>query len=124
MPPVAGVTRNADARLNRSSRIGVGAGTTAPFGSATLTVIPWYGAELRLPANVASAPDDDRRRARRRRAVGPGRHSRPAVMSAGACTTALACSIGTDHSVPIAFHTSSSWSANAFIAPRTRYVMS
>ena len=58
MPPVAGVTRKADARLNRSSRIGVGDGTTAPFGIATLTVIASYGASCVCP-NVASAPDDD-----------------------------------------------------------------
>ena len=36
----SGVTRNADAKLNRSSRIGLGDGTIAPFGSATVNVIP------------------------------------------------------------------------------------
>ena len=39
-PPVAGVTRNAEAKLNRSSRIGVGDGVTAPLGSAMTNVMP------------------------------------------------------------------------------------
>ena len=41
---MAGVTRNADVKLKRSSRIGCGDGATAPFGIATVNVIPWYGA--------------------------------------------------------------------------------
>ena len=58
MPPVAGVTRNADAKLNRSSRIGVGSGTTAPLGSATVKVMPWYelSCETANPATFPAAP--------------------------------------------------------------------
>ena len=43
MPPVAGVTRNADVKLNRSSSTGFGDGTITPVGSATVNVIPSYG---------------------------------------------------------------------------------
>src|SRR4051794_12018327 len=101
MPPVAGVTRNADVKLNRSSRIGLGDGTITPFGSAITTVMLSYGlsgAFEKLAAgpslvavshgNVAPNP--------------PLKHA-ICVMSAGACTTALACSIGTAQSLPTTF---------------------
>ncbi len=43
-----------------------------------------------------------------------------ARIAAGACTVTAGCAIVTSQSVPIAFHTSSSWSANAFMTRRTR----
>lgn len=117
-PPVAGVTRNADVTLKRSSRIGLGDGTTAPLGMATVNVIASKGSSGAF-VKVASAPVDA--------AVVHGKVEPycPVVhptrwMVAGAWTTALACSIGTDQSVPTAFHTSSSWSANGLSAARTR----
>jgi hypothetical protein len=46
------------------------------------------------------------------------------VIPTGAWTVTVGAPMGTFHSVPIAFHTSSSWSVKPFIAPRTRYVIS
>jgi hypothetical protein len=122
IPPVAGVTRNADVNENRSSRIGSGGGWMIPLASAKVNVIPSYGASGAF-VNCAVAP-----------LLVTVSHGKSAPywpvaqktrwMSAGACTTADPRRMGTDHSVPIAFHTSSSWSANLFIAPSTRYTMS
>ena len=46
------------------------------------------------------------------------------VIATGACTVTVGAPMGTFHSVPIAFQTSSSWSVKPFSAPRTRYVIS
>ena len=48
MPAVAGVTANASPNVRRRSRIGFGAGTIAPFGSATTAVIPASGGRFGL----------------------------------------------------------------------------
>ena len=121
---MAGVTRNADATLKRSSRIGFGAGTTAPFGIPTVTVMPSWGASAKpgktsAAANVAVSPVAVAEPHAWNDPYGPCEQFTP-VISAGACTVTFAAAIGTGHSTPIAFHTSSSWSSNPLSAPRTR----
>ena len=109
---MAGVTRNADVTVKRSSRIGFGSGTTAPFGMPTVTVMPSWGPSAR-PAKTSAAV---------KVAVSPAAVAVPhawndpngpceqftPVISAGACTVTFTAAIGTGHSTPTAFHTSSS----------------
>src|SRR4029078_6947447 len=103
MPPVAGVTRNAEAKLNRSSRIGFGSGTIAPFGTAIVNVIPSYGLSGALVNEAFGPALDDVSQGFRAPKYPEAQNT--CWMSAGACTVADAFSMGTDQSVPTAFHT-------------------
>ena len=106
MPAVAGVTANASPNVRRRSRIGFGAGTIAPFGSATTAVIPASAGRFAC-ANVASRPFALTSSQPARLPCGPLKHATRSMV-AGACTVAAAASIGTDHSWPITSQFSSS----------------
>src|SRR3954451_15650360 len=121
MAPVLGVTRNADATSKRSSRIGFGVGT-APAGWLTVTVMFEYGPS-RSAENDATSPFGA---ADAHGSVAPYRPVAQPTRSidAGACTVAAVARVNTGQLTPLTFHTSSSWSGNAFSTPRMRYVMS
>ena len=92
------------------------------MGKPTTTVTPLYGPSA-LCANRASVP---RTTALSQGSVDPSypwKHA-TSVTSAGARTVTVARSIGADHSVPIAFQYSSSWSRNPLRAASTVYVSS
>ncbi len=112
----AGAGSNAVANVRRSSRTGVGVGTT-PTGIAATTVSPsngprpsWVNRAV-LPSTFDEEHGNDE-------PWGPEKHV-TCVMPAGAVTIVSPCSMGTSHSVPIPFQKSSSWSWKWFSAPST-----
>ena len=122
MPPkVAGVASNARPSDQRSSSTGVGSGT-APLGNPTTTVTPLYGPSAPC-ANRDSAPRTTALSQGRVDPSYPWKHA-TSVISAGARTVTVAASMGADHSVPMAFQYSSSWSLNPLRAASTVYVSS
>ena len=117
--PVAifsGAGSNAVWNVSFSSRIGTGVGTT-PVGIATTTVSPEWKPmsscvnHAVLPSTFAEVHGSDE-------PWGPAKHA-TCVMSVGAVTMASPRSIGTSHSVPMAFQKSSSWSSKWLSAPST-----
>ena len=119
-PTVAPVIENARPRLQRSFRIG-GPTWTAPLGNPTTTVRPDSGSRVRWE-KTADEPWAAARSHARFEPCGPVKQPTP-LTDAGADTVTAAPSIGTNHSVPMAFQYSSSWSLNALRTPRTRYAM-
>src|SRR5437867_4090699 len=117
MPRVRGVVEKAREKLHRSSRIGAGLGT-APTRNPTTTVSPSYGFSWSW-VNVAVSPWSPLDWQGRFEPCGPAKHA-IFVRLTGALTFTVASWIGADHSVPMAFQYSSSWSAKPFRAPSTR----
>ena len=117
---MAGVAENARAKLHRSSRTGTGSGTP-PFRKPTTIVSPSEGSRplwekpATAPARVASEHGS--------RDPPPPPKQATSVISAGAVTRTVARSMGTDHSVPMAFQYSSSCSENPFRAASIRYTI-
>lgn len=115
---MAGVREKARPNDHRSSRRGVGVGTT-PVGMATTTVRPWndpspawakWAVDPSAPFSAHSRLDP----------VGPAKHA-TWVTAAGASTVTDARSMGTGKWAPTAFQYSSSWSGKPLRACRTRY---
>ena len=105
-------------RTSRALCSSFGAGTwTVPLASAVTIVSCSPGAKARVAAYSARAGVDVERHGACE-PVGPSKHA-TAVTPPFTITVADAARIGTDQSPPVAFQKSSSWSPNAFRAPRT-----